>query len=210
MSKTKVLVEGIADAKFLQDIIQEWYALPLGIADLGKPGDIICLGGKDAFDSAAKLDKLSILFAQAEFLGIPILAVFDADQYAINIELFNIHSQTHGFQFFLLPNHADDGDLETLLQSIIHPTNQFIFNCLQAYESCLQGQPTPMTDSGQFTLPARKTKIYAYLEALVGESGTEKERIKERHRNYREKRHWNLESTHLKPLKEFLDQFFLQ
>ncbi|GAB3991450.1 hypothetical protein GCM10028807_21510 [Spirosoma daeguense] len=210
MSTIKILVEGIADAKFLQDIIATWYDTPLAIADLGRPGDIVCLGGKNAFDSATKLDKLSILFEQAIFQEIPVILIADADAFSSNYALFNSHSQTHGFSFFLLPNHESDGDLETLLQNLIHSDNQVIFDCWQAYEQCLQGKPTYMTDSGSFTIPARKTKIYAYLEALVGESDSEKEKIKERHRNYRESRHWNIDPAHppLKPLKEFLDQFF--
>ena len=210
MSKIKILVEGVADAKFLQDAINEWYNFPLNIADLGKAGDIICLGGKDAFDSANKLGKLSTLFEQSAFLSIPVLVIADADYYPDNYQLFAAHSQTHRFHFFLLPDNTNDGDLETLLQSIIHPSNQIIFDCWQAYEQCLQGKKTTMTDSGEFTTPAPKTKLYAYLEALVGESETEKDKIKERHRNYREARHWNLDPTHppLKSLKEFLDPFF--
>lgn len=210
MNRIKILVEGVADAKFIQDLTDEWYKASLKIGDLGKAGDIICLGGKDAFDSATKLDKLAILFDQAVFLDIPVIVIADADHYPDNYQIFTSHSQEHGFRFFLLPNNSDNGELETLLQDLIHPSNQVIFDCWQIYENCLQGYQTTMTDSGQFTLPARKTKIYAYLEALVGESGSEKEKIKERHRNYREQCHWNLDSTHppLKPLKEFLDPFF--
>ena len=210
MSKIKRLVEGIADAKFFQDLVEEWYDFPLNIAGLEKAGDIIYLGGKDAFDSASKLAKLSILFDQAAFLDIPVIVIVDADHYPDNHLLFSSHSQTHGFDFFLLPNNAVDGDLETLLQTIIRPENQVIFDCWQAYESCLNGKETALTETGLFTLPARKTKIYAYLEALVGESGTEKDKIKERQRDYRNKNHWNLDPAHppLKPLKEFLDPFF--
>ncbi|RRB06541.1 hypothetical protein [Larkinella rosea] len=67
-----------------------------------------------------------------------------------------------------------------------------------------------MTDTGKFTTPARKTKIYAYLEALLGETDSEKEKIKERKRNYRETKHWNIAPANpfLKPLKAFLDPYF--
>lgn len=208
MSRVKILVEGIADAKFLQDVIEEWYNLSLQIADSKKAGDIIHLGGKDAFDSADKLPKLIQLFDQANFLKIPVLGIFDADRYANNNQLFAGHSQAYGFSYFLLPDNSADGDLETLLQKLIHPENQIIFECWQAYENCLQGKTTSKTNSRQFTTPARKTKIYAYLEALL--EASEKDKIKEVKRDYRNQRHWNLNPAHppLQPLKIFLDQFF--
>ena len=56
------------------------------------------------------------------------------------------------------------------------------------------------------TTPAKKTKIYGYLEALLGESKSQKELIKEAKRNYEETLHWNLDADYLKPLKEFLEK----
>ncbi|GBU06754.1 hypothetical protein AwDysgo_00850 [Bacteroidales bacterium] len=54
------------------------------------------------------------------------------------------------------------------------------------------------------TTPAKKTKIYAYLEALLGESKSQKELIKERKRDYLNAYFWNLESPYLSGLKTFL------
>jgi len=45
---------------------------------------------------------------------------------------------------------------------------------------------------------------YGYLEALLGESSSQKELIKEVNRNYEEALHWNLDAEYLQPLKEFL------
>jgi hypothetical protein len=56
----------------------------------------------------------------------------------------------------------------------------------------------------ELTIPAKKTKIYAYLEVLLGVTKKEKEKIKERERDYKNKGHWNLDSDFLIPLKEFL------
>ena len=55
------------------------------------------------------------------------------------------------------------------------------------------------------TTPAEKTKIYGYLEALLGESKSQKELIKEANRNYENPQHWNLDSEYLKPLKVFFE-----
>ena len=54
------------------------------------------------------------------------------------------------------------------------------------------------------TIPAKKTKIYTYLETLLGKSKTQKKLIKDANRNYESTQHWNLDAEYLEPLKEFL------
>lgn len=54
------------------------------------------------------------------------------------------------------------------------------------------------------TIPAKKTKIYGYLEALLGTSKREKELIKEKERDYENAQHWNLDAEYLEELKLFL------
>ena len=54
------------------------------------------------------------------------------------------------------------------------------------------------------TIPAKKTKIYAYLETLLGTSKTQKKLIKDANRNFENILHWNLNAEYLEPLKGFL------
>ncbi|WP_138990424.1 DUF3226 domain-containing protein [Larkinella sp. C7] len=210
MSPVQIFVEGVADQKFLQDLIFEWYGVEMALGSMYKAGDILELEGKDAFDSANKLKRLIPIFQTLAITGKSALVIFDADEFSVNHANLLAHSQIHGFRFFLFPNNELDGDLETLLESLIHPGNQVIFDCWQAYEDCLKSKETAMTNTGKFTTPARKTKIYAYLEALLDDSDSQKEKIKERKRDYREVRHWNIDPINpvLKPLKDFLDPFF--
>ena len=56
------------------------------------------------------------------------------------------------------------------------------------------------------TIPAKKTKIYAYLETLLGKSKSQKKLIKDANRKYENSQHWNLETENLKPLRDFLEQ----
>ena len=56
----------------------------------------------------------------------------------------------------------------------------------------------------------KETKIYTYLEALLGESKSQKELIKEVNRNYENPQHWNLDSGYLVPLKRFLVNSIMQ
>ena len=57
------------------------------------------------------------------------------------------------------------------------------------------------------TTPAKKTKIYGYLEALLFGSKSQKEQIKEVNRNYKNTQHWNLDAKYLEPLKGFLQKW---
>ena len=55
---------------------------------------------------------------------------------------------------------------------------------------------------------AKSIKIYGYLEALLGESKSQKELIKEANRNYNYPQHWNLDAEYLEPLKQFIFELF--
>jgi hypothetical protein len=78
------------------------------------------------------------------------------------------------------------------------------------YECCLQKNVTPKVRSISqmpLTTPTRKTKIYGYLEALLGISNGQKEMIKEAKRDYHNKGHWDLSSANLSPLQQFLQNY---
>ena len=53
-------------------------------------------------------------------------------------------------------------------------------------------------------------KIYGYLEALLGETKSQKELIKEANRNYENTQHWNLDAEYLEPLKGFIKKNIIQ
>ena len=54
------------------------------------------------------------------------------------------------------------------------------------------------------TTPAKKTKIYGYLEALLGESKKEKNKIKEKERDYENPLYWDLDAEYLVRLKTII------
>lgn len=57
---------------------------------------------------------------------------------------------------------------------------------------------------------SRRTEIYGYREALLGEMKSQKELIKEANRNYENPQHWNLDAEYLEPLKAFLVNNIIQ
>jgi hypothetical protein len=101
------------------------------------------------------------------------------------------------FELFLLPNDKDAGALEDLLENIINANNKPIFECWEGYEKKLVKLDIPGRTPPPLTTPAKKTKIYGYLEALLGESKSQKELIKEPNRDYENTLHWNLDTEYL-------------
>lgn len=128
----------------------------------------------------------------------------DKDIEARRKELEAVREQYHvEFELFLLPNNKDAGELEDLLENIINPNNRPILDCWENYEKELVQLDIPDRTPPPLTTPAKKTKIYGYLEALLGESKSQKELIKEVNRNYKNTQHWNLDAEYLEPLKGF-------
>ena len=113
------------------------------------------------------------------------------------------------FELFLLPNNNDAGALEDMLENIINPNNRPIFDCWEGYEKELVKLDIPGRTPPPLTTPAKKTKIYGYLEALLGPTKDEKELIKERNRKYDNAMHWNLDAEYLEGLKGFLEGHLL-
>ncbi len=111
------------------------------------------------------------------------------------------------FELFLFPNNEEQGELEDLLERIINPENQPVINCWANFEEALKAIKLPWKGEKGLTIPAKKTKIYAYLEVLLGTSRTEKDKIKEKNRDYRNSNHWNLKAPALTGLIDFLQKF---
>ena len=201
----KIFVEGIADGKFLKDYIS--YIKP-GY-EMSKE-TIIDTGGWTHIDSQkAKGEGIQNQMKQNTECGGTNLVIFDADK-DFNTRKQEIESWKSkykiDFELFLLPNNQDIGALEDLLEKIIIESNHPILDCWDKFESCIQSNASQAMGRS-LTIPAKKTKIYAYLEVLLGVTKKEKENIKESNRNYGDKGHWHLDSDFLGPLKAFLQRY---
>lgn len=197
----KIFVEGVADAKFLSDYIS--YIMP-GVKT-GKE-DIINVGGWASVCSQKEQGEgIRIQMKQNTDDGGLNLLIFDADNdFDERKRDLDEWKKKYGVDFdvFLFPNNCDTGTLEDLLVKIIPEQNKSILECWNEYERCLRSKSAGRTKP--LTTPAKKTKIYGYLEALQGNSKREKEKIKERERDYTDAAHWDLKASYLTPLKEFL------
>lgn len=188
----KLFVEGKADRKFLQDLI--FYVFG---NRLEKNRFVIV----ESNTRKALEDRTEQFKRNTEKEG-PSLLIFDADSnYQDTLgRLTDIRAEL-GIEFvpFLFPNNADDGTLETLLARIINPRNELIFECFEEYQKCLK-------QDDRFKVPAAKTKIFAYTDALLPKR--DEKFAKEEFRDYLNTDHWDLDSDALLPLREFLSPHF--
>lgn len=76
-------------------------------------------------------------------------------------------------------------------QIVADQKGDFVMDCWGDYETALKEIKLPWRKGEPLTIPAKKTKIYAYLEVLLGVSKSQKSKIKEPNRDYTDKRHWN-------------------
>ena len=199
-SKFHIFVEGEADKVFIEQYLHHIFRCSV------PEGRIITTKGKDNLQATA--NQMREMSANEEIN----IIIFDADE---NIDKRRLDILTWGekeeldFELFLIPNDKDSGALEELLEKIINPVNRPIMECWENYEKELVKLDIPGRTPPPLTTPAKKTKIYGYLEALLGKSKSQKDKIKEKEREYYNTQHWNLDAEYLEPLKVFLIQHLL-
>lgn len=191
--KINILVEGNSDKKFFEDFLKF-----LGYNEY----TVDTFGGIGKKDKLLPKNKIKPIIDNNEIC----LVIVDADdnyskrkQEIVDYQKINNLS----FDFFIMPNNKDNGALENLLEHIINEKNMPVIDCWYAYENSLrnvniEGREKPLT------IPSQKTKMYVYLEELLGKSSSDKELVKDGKRDYLNTEHWNLRSSYLNPLKEFL------
>ena len=197
-----IFVEGEADVRFFNQYISHVFGE--AVAD----ERLVILKGWDNMKTEASALRMRSMSANG---GVN-LVIVDADKdFQSRKDVIKRWQQANDveFELFLLPNNHDAGALEDLLENIINPNNRPIMDCWEDYETELVKLDIPGRTPPPLTTPAKKTKIYGYLEALLGESKSQKEMIKEVNRNYENTKHWNLNADYLEPLKEFLSDNLL-
>lgn len=163
-------VEGDADAKFLHDLIFYWYGINTSIGKQGNENsDILIIGGKE------NLLKLWGTIQRNSILDIYSIIIFDADIFVEESLKLESFKKQYPFQFFLLPDHHENGDLESLLIQLIHPNHQIIL---------------------------AKPEFMPIWKHWLGVRG-KKRKNKKAKRDYLNSLHWNLDTEILKPLKHF-------
>lgn len=192
MNNFRIFTESKADIKFLKDYIKEvfnhdledGYFDPLGSWSGYKAGGQLNTSIQQNFDDGKK--TILILDADNDFEKRKNEVLTDFMNYKIPINLF------------LFPNNIDNGNLETLLAQVA--VERKLIDCFETYEKCITG----------YQLPANKSKIFAYLDALLPPKNKKNDKhdlIQEANRNYANKAHWDLNHDYLLPLNQFLASY---
>lgn len=194
-----IYVEGVADVRFISQYIHHLF-------DIIVPEErIVKLDGWTNLKGTTWQQRMRAITDKGGTNIVIIDADNDIDAKRSDILAWKTENNLD-FELFLLPNNKDAGALEDLLENIINPNNKPIFECWEGYEKELVKLDIPGRTPPPLTTPAKKTKIYGYLEAYHGETKREKELIKEANRNYADPRLWNLDAEYLGALKGFLER----
>ena len=197
MKKFKLFVEGIADKTFFQQYIN--YVFNIVIPEQ----DIITTGGWQGLQTNTIKNQIQKNTAEGGMNIVLFDADDDVEKRRRDIEEIRKNSGM-SFDLFLMPDNRSQGALENLLEQIINPSNQCVMDCWHRYENDLSKQIISWKEPPEPTAPSIKSMIYGYLEVLLGSSKSQKEKIKERNRDYTNKNHWTLKSEKLLPLKSLL------
>ena len=207
MKDFSIFVEGDGDKRFIEDYLQFLSSQdPQFVLPQDWKNNINVAKGWTNLDSPLGQAHRNIMLRTTRKGGVN-LVIFDADKDATSrrIELEGTKAKFGlSYEVFLFPNNKESGALEELLEQIINPQNQCILDCWKDYEAELSQQHIAWKNPPQPTSPSSKSKIYAYLEALVGESRSQKDKIKDPNRDFLNPNHWDLAAKGLISLKDFL------
>lgn len=161
---------------------------------------IVPLNGKDTLDLARNQ------FIQNTVEGGTNLIIFDADtaingggynirRKEIETKLRDLHIQA---DIFLWPDNFNDGDFETLLESIARKDlHERFFGCFNDYELCL---------GDEYLCPNRKGKLHTYITSMKL-TNKQRNKIGAGHWLFENKDLWDLDSVNLTALKKFLSKY---
>ena len=209
MERIRIYCEGFSDQLFLRDFIELNYGIVITDKELRDNKYIHCI---DGWSNLSK-NKTKITGELSEYVS---LIFLDADD-AKTVEksglagtiayvdgLMKSWDWTNYDKFIFPNNKEDEGEVEDFFEKIINQKNSDIFNCWNEFEDCLTKK-----EKG-YNIPAKKSKIYVYHEALHGNTKSEKDKCKDKGRNFKDANLWNLDvenNEYLKTLKSFLDQY---
>lgn len=205
----RIFCEGISDQRFLRDFLKVHYEINISDEDLKKNRYIENMGSWNKLPSLdlkikeSYSDYTSLIFLDADDEKVINKPGFEATIKFVT-ELMTAWNWTK-YDIFVLPNHQDKGTVEDLLENVINKKHSQIFECWNEFENCLSKDKS-------LTIPAKKSKIYSYLECLHGVTNQEKDKCKDPNRDFQDESLWdirNLENPYILKLKEFLDKHLI-
>lgn len=198
----RIFCEGISDQRFLRDFLKVHYHLDFSDKELEQNNFINKLNSFNKLKDRKSLvtetfsEYTSLIFLDADDNKVIDKAGFEGTNKFVN-DLMTSWNWTK-YAIFVLPNNQDSGTVEDLLENVINKKHSQIFECWNEFEKCISKDKS-------LKIPAKKSKIYSYLECL-----NEKDNCSDRNRNFQDENLWeirNLENPYILKLKQFLDQY---
>lgn len=211
MQKYLIVVEGKADVSFLKDYLIH-LDNNLNIKKEFNNKDKTIVIGKENIEikilvgggyTAILEQKILTILKMHQDDGYNILVIQDADNPnknhgGVENRIKYLNDLSVEFETFLFPNHQDDGDLETLLLTIVkNEKYENFFACYKEYVNCIK-KATAINCIEE--LLEDKHKVFSYFCAYSG-----MENSKEENRKY-EADYWDFKSDKLNPLKDFFEK----
>lgn len=212
-----IMVEGYDDQELVAALlvklgkVRQWDKSFQGITTGGNQVAIYEMGGWTTLPTNKLLPRLQ----QSLEVDVLNLVIYDADTtehvsggvIARRAELQQ-QAQALGlsFELFLLPTDAADGNLESLLKSLIPAGHQQVVDCFANYEACMRGCLTPTGEP--YRLPADKSKFYAYVEAMpISDEERKAHKSRGATKYFANAAYWDLDAVEALPLRKFLDRY---
>ena len=173
--------------------------------------EIIRVAGKDKLFYEATKNILAINTIEG---GIN-LVIFDADSnenkggFAKRSEAILKKRDELGLSFdlFLMPNNKDDGDFETMIETIARKDlHKVFFDCYNDYEKCIEGSKD--SDGNQkYFAPNLKGKLHTYITSMRM-SNTQRNKVRGGNWQFDNPEYWDINDLSLEPLREFVLKYF--
>ncbi len=204
----RIFVEGSTDEKFLTDLIRVRFGKIISKSEL------IITGGWSNLFNEENINVIQLVAAQDGSS----LVIFDTDKDSDIVEesfvirqelLINKAKQNKVLiNLFLFPSNEEDGDIESLLQTIANPVVYKPFAaCFEPYFDCLHAYNRQYQSETGKDLKVWPGKIRRKL-ALINFLNFHDQESNANKRDYTDTNFWNPNSPALHPLIEFLRPHF--
>lgn len=192
-----IFVENTTDMDFLRKLVKIIYNHDL--SDQRGVGGFILMSGagneksqnKAYFEKSTDSGCVNLVFEDADYKN---NSTYGFEKQKERLEKL---AEELNFDFFLFPNHQDDGNLEIILENCLSKRASEIVACLNVYHECLEkkglGHKNPKTYHNRWNM---------IESALLDIKKPEK-------RDFSDEQIWFIkENPYLAPLINFLDQYF--
>jgi hypothetical protein len=204
----RIFVEGSTDLRFLTDLVWIHFGKTLNKSEI-----IVTRGWSNLFNEE-NLNIIQLVAAQ----GGSSLVIFDTDKdsdiveesFVIRRELLINKAKKNKvlIDLFLFPNNKEDGDIESLLQTIANPNvYEPVATCYESYFDCLQEYNQRYQSETGIRLNIFREKDRRKL-ALRNFLSIHGQKSDEHKRNYTDTNFWNFNSPALHPLIDSLRPHF--